>query len=415
MPSGKTWVVRTGLVLALAVLMTGRAEAQFSIPGAGGGPAAGIAGLGGAAPVAATAAPVAAAAPRTLWSFLGLSKENLAGCRAKFCASPLGTMANNMVMPYSSMTGGLVPSLCPTVPTRRPGRRSRGDQGTELGRGGGSQDQAGRGRSQGPPRRGPVSLHGGLPLLARGRGGPDRLAAGRPQRVRPVRGRAGVAQRLLLHGEDDRGVEHRRQREREGRQAVGDLGARPRHGLRRAAGVPGQVPAKEAEASRTARADSAGTTGRGVAGRVQRAGPAPRARAPVPASWLTTTRPCHSAPPARLSPRRDETVARSGWPPPGRAHPADGRAERVSRASPGRRVPPVAARGDGHSPGTGRAASRSPAPTPPPLVPATLALLRHAPPSCLAMPYFRPRSRLQRCKRVNREGSRAFSTSFDGQ
>jgi hypothetical protein len=95
--------------------MTGRVEAQFSIPGAGGGPGAGIAGLGGAVPAATTAVPTAT--PQTLWSFLGLSKQNLAACQAKLCASPLGTMANNMVMPYSSMTGGLVPSLCPAVPS----------------------------------------------------------------------------------------------------------------------------------------------------------------------------------------------------------------------------------------------------------------------------------------------------------
>jgi hypothetical protein len=74
------------------------AGAAGSALGAGGG-------LGGAA---------TAAQPTTLWSFLGLSSSNLQACGAKFCASPLGQMANSMVTgPLGAVTGGFLPPLCP--------------------------------------------------------------------------------------------------------------------------------------------------------------------------------------------------------------------------------------------------------------------------------------------------------------
>lgn len=116
MPSGHTRAIRAGFAVALAVVMGGRAGAQMTIPGLGGGVPPLAPGLGAPAALPGAAAPVAAA-PRTLWSFFGLSHESLAACRAKFCATPLGSMANNMVLPYASMTGGLVPQLCPPVPT----------------------------------------------------------------------------------------------------------------------------------------------------------------------------------------------------------------------------------------------------------------------------------------------------------
>ena len=83
----------------------------------------GLGGIGGAAgaangiaPVAASAAP-AVAAPRTIWSFFGLSSSNLAACKQKFCASQLGQMANNGMAPVSALTGGVLGQFCPTVPT----------------------------------------------------------------------------------------------------------------------------------------------------------------------------------------------------------------------------------------------------------------------------------------------------------
>ena len=64
--------------------------------------------------VAGMAAPAgAAAAPRTLWSSLGLSSANIHACRDKLCASQLGQMMNGMLLPMGSMTGGMIPTICP--------------------------------------------------------------------------------------------------------------------------------------------------------------------------------------------------------------------------------------------------------------------------------------------------------------
>lgn len=125
MEAWKAAVLGMTVWLALACASPRRACAQMSIPGLGGGLPGGALGGGGLGglPVGGSAlggsalgAP-AAAAPRTIWSFFGLSKANLAACRTKLCASPLGQMANSMAMPLSGMTGGLFPSICPTVPT----------------------------------------------------------------------------------------------------------------------------------------------------------------------------------------------------------------------------------------------------------------------------------------------------------
>ena len=77
----------------------------------------------GAAPVAgvpaaasAVAAP-AAAPPTTLWSFLGISKPQLAACKAQICASPFGQLLNNMTAPVTALSGGLVPGFCPLTPS----------------------------------------------------------------------------------------------------------------------------------------------------------------------------------------------------------------------------------------------------------------------------------------------------------
>ena len=85
----------------------GMARAQFGVPQ----PAI------PATPVpAAFAAPVAApAAPRTLWSNLGLSSASLHACRDKLCALPLGQMMNGMLMPVGSLTGGMIPTICPPI------------------------------------------------------------------------------------------------------------------------------------------------------------------------------------------------------------------------------------------------------------------------------------------------------------
>jgi hypothetical protein len=68
------------------------------------------------APAAGAAAAPAAAAPRTLWSSLGLSAANIHACRDKLCASQLGQMMNNMMLPLGAYTGGVIPQICPPVP-----------------------------------------------------------------------------------------------------------------------------------------------------------------------------------------------------------------------------------------------------------------------------------------------------------
>jgi hypothetical protein len=112
MSSRKTWVA--GLfVLALANSPT--AWAQTGVGALPGG-VSGAAGAAGAATglAAAPAAATPAAAPTTLWSFLGLSGSNLQACKAKLCNSQIGLMLNNMATgPLGSLSGGLIPPLCP--------------------------------------------------------------------------------------------------------------------------------------------------------------------------------------------------------------------------------------------------------------------------------------------------------------
>jgi hypothetical protein len=128
MPTSKAKVAGLVLVLALAAWPTGRACAQGLIPGAPaippslGGLGGGIPGLSGAGAVpglagAAGVPGAAAAAPRTLFGFFGLTKANLAACRAQICGSPIGQIFNSMLIPVSGFTGGVVSGFCPTVPT----------------------------------------------------------------------------------------------------------------------------------------------------------------------------------------------------------------------------------------------------------------------------------------------------------
>ncbi len=98
------WV---GAIAGLAV----PAHAQFSVPSPV-IPSSPVPSAAGLAAPAALAAPVAA--PRTLWSSLGLSAASIHACRDKLCASPLGQMMNGMLLPMGSLTGGLIPTICPT-------------------------------------------------------------------------------------------------------------------------------------------------------------------------------------------------------------------------------------------------------------------------------------------------------------
>src|SRR5438105_13728209 len=98
--------------LALSAGLTPAAWAQ--IPAA---PPAAVGVAGPAAAVGVGVAPAPAPAPATLFSFLGLSKDQLAGCKAKLCATPLGQLLNNMMKPVSAMSGGLIGNCCPPLIT----------------------------------------------------------------------------------------------------------------------------------------------------------------------------------------------------------------------------------------------------------------------------------------------------------
>lgn len=74
-------------------------------------PAAPVAVAPATAPVAAAPAP----APANIWTFLCLSPEQKAACKAKLCGSALGQMLNNGLAPMSTFSGGLIPQCCPLV------------------------------------------------------------------------------------------------------------------------------------------------------------------------------------------------------------------------------------------------------------------------------------------------------------
>lgn len=96
---------RSLLTAGLLLILACRAEAQVGVPAA---PAADAA-AAGVAP-----ATTSAAAPRTLWNFLGITPENCAKCQARFCSSNLATLSRSMLSPARMMTGGgLLPPCCP--------------------------------------------------------------------------------------------------------------------------------------------------------------------------------------------------------------------------------------------------------------------------------------------------------------
>ena len=80
----------------------------------------GLPGAAGAAPLgapAAAAASVAAPPQSTLWSFLGVSKPQLAACKDKLCQSQLGVLLGNGLTPITALSGGIIPPLCPGTPS----------------------------------------------------------------------------------------------------------------------------------------------------------------------------------------------------------------------------------------------------------------------------------------------------------
>jgi hypothetical protein len=65
------------------------------------------------APAVAPAAP----APGGLLGLMQACKDCCADCKDKCCKSPLGQILNNMTKPLTFATGGLVPPICPPVPS----------------------------------------------------------------------------------------------------------------------------------------------------------------------------------------------------------------------------------------------------------------------------------------------------------
>ena len=78
-------------------------------------------GMFGASPaMAQVAAPApAAAADAAKPGFLKRCCEAIDECRRKMCKAPCGQMLNSMTMPLSTMTGGVIPSFCPGMPSAK--------------------------------------------------------------------------------------------------------------------------------------------------------------------------------------------------------------------------------------------------------------------------------------------------------
>src|SRR4051794_8484064 len=105
---------KVGIAAILSVVALSPGARAQAIPGTGLGAASGLGG-GAATGLGTAAAPVAA--PRTIWSFLGLSSSNIHACRDKLCASQLGQMLNSMATgPVAGVSGGFIPPLCPPAP-----------------------------------------------------------------------------------------------------------------------------------------------------------------------------------------------------------------------------------------------------------------------------------------------------------
>ena len=108
---------KAGIAAILSVAAFSPELRAQGLPGTAGlGAASGLGG-GAATGLGSAAAAPAAAAPRTLWSFLGLSSSNLHACIDKLCASQFGQMLNSMATgPVAGVSGGFIPPLCPPAP-----------------------------------------------------------------------------------------------------------------------------------------------------------------------------------------------------------------------------------------------------------------------------------------------------------
>jgi hypothetical protein len=107
----KTWQrYGAGLAVAVGFLAQARAQSFPGVPTVAPPPAA--------AAAAGAAAPAAPAAPSAnLWSFLCPSQEQKKACKECLCQSQFGLLLNNTLAPLRMFTGGVVPPLCPGLPT----------------------------------------------------------------------------------------------------------------------------------------------------------------------------------------------------------------------------------------------------------------------------------------------------------
>src|SRR5262249_4562558 len=111
----KRWIKYcAGLAAAAGLSRPVWAQAPAPLAAPGAAAAAPSAAAGGAA------APAAGGGPQTIWSLLGLSKENCQQCKEKFCKSQLGLLATNGMKPLSALSGGIIPSCCPGKPDDQP-------------------------------------------------------------------------------------------------------------------------------------------------------------------------------------------------------------------------------------------------------------------------------------------------------
>jgi hypothetical protein len=106
----KTWHM---LCMGLLAALMGSPRLWGQVPAVPAAPA-------GAAAAAAAAAPAAAGAAGEAtkgFAFVRKFQEQCDICKRKICATPLGEFINNMTMPLSALSGGLIPPCCPTAPS----------------------------------------------------------------------------------------------------------------------------------------------------------------------------------------------------------------------------------------------------------------------------------------------------------
>ena len=104
---------------AAVAAFVGTASAQ--LPGLGAAapdPTAVLNGVVPPAPLAPGIAPQAGLpGGPTIWSKLGISQDQQEYCRRKTCRTPAGQLMSRIIAPMSTLTGGIIPSYCPSLPS----------------------------------------------------------------------------------------------------------------------------------------------------------------------------------------------------------------------------------------------------------------------------------------------------------